>query len=260
MVDNAHGAYLKFLSPSQHPMDLGADLCCASAHKTLPVLTGGAYLHVAKHHKTLINQAKSALELFGSTSPSYLILQSLDRANALCEKEFPKALQQAKNTVDALRSRLQAQGFCLIGDEPLKLTLAPKDYGYTGTQVADLLKKRNAVCEFADEDFVVMMLSPSQTAAACTALQTALSGLPKKEPLQACPPKASPHLQARSIRDAALGPREEIPVEQSAGRILAVPSIACPPAVPILVCGEQITPSDLPLFHYYGIDRVWVCR
>ncbi|MBO5248194.1 MAG: aminotransferase class I/II-fold pyridoxal phosphate-dependent enzyme [Clostridia bacterium] len=260
LVDNAHGAYLKFLSPSQHPMDLGADLCCASAHKTLPVLTGGAYLHVAKHHKTLINQAKSALELFGSTSPSYLILQSLDRANALCEKEFPKALQQAKNTVDALRSRLQAQGFCLIGDEPLKLTLAPKDYGYTGTQVADLLKKRNAVCEFADEDFVVMMLSPSQTAAACTALQTALSGLPKKEPLQACPPKASPHLQARSIRDAALGPREEIPVEQSAGRILAVPSIACPPAVPILVCGEQITPSDLPLFHYYGIDRVWVCR
>ena len=46
-VDNAHGAYLKFLPESWHPVDLGADLCCDSAHKTLPVLTGGAYLHLS---------------------------------------------------------------------------------------------------------------------------------------------------------------------------------------------------------------------
>ena len=46
LVDNAHGAYLRFLpGGSRHPLDLGADLCCDSAHKTLPVLTGGAYLH-----------------------------------------------------------------------------------------------------------------------------------------------------------------------------------------------------------------------
>ena len=45
LVDNAHGAYLKFLPDSRHPLDFGADLCCDSAHKTLPVLTGGAYLH-----------------------------------------------------------------------------------------------------------------------------------------------------------------------------------------------------------------------
>ena len=47
LVDNAHGAYLKFLSPSRHPIDLGADMCCDSAHKTLPVITGGAYLHIS---------------------------------------------------------------------------------------------------------------------------------------------------------------------------------------------------------------------
>ena len=46
LVDNAHGAYLKFLPESLHPMDAGADLCCDSAHKTLPVLSGGAYLHI----------------------------------------------------------------------------------------------------------------------------------------------------------------------------------------------------------------------
>lgn len=48
LVDNAHGAYLHFLEKPLHPLDLGADLCCDSAHKTLPVLTGGAYLHLSR--------------------------------------------------------------------------------------------------------------------------------------------------------------------------------------------------------------------
>ena len=83
MVDNAHGAYLRFLRPSRHPLDLGADLCCDSAHKTLPVLTGGAYLHIAKTAPaSLAENAKEALALFGSTSPSYLT------------PEFPGLLQR----------------------------------------------------------------------------------------------------------------------------------------------------------------------
>ena len=82
IVDNAHGAYLRFLKDSLHPIDLGADMCCDSAHKTLPVLTGGAYLHISENApETYKNLGKKAMELFGSTSPSYLILQSLDKAN-----------------------------------------------------------------------------------------------------------------------------------------------------------------------------------
>ena len=84
LVDNAHGAYLKFLSPSKHPLDQGADLCCDSAHKTLPVLTGGAWLHLSHScPKELLPMAEQALALFASTSPSYLILQSLDAVNPL---------------------------------------------------------------------------------------------------------------------------------------------------------------------------------
>ena len=80
LVDHAHGAYLKFLQPSRHAIDLGASMCCDSAHKTLPVLTGGAYLHFSKEWAEKVgHQAKKAMEIFGSTSPSYLILQSLDK-------------------------------------------------------------------------------------------------------------------------------------------------------------------------------------
>ena len=81
-VDNAHGAYLRFLEPSCHPLDLGADLCCDSAHKTLPVLTGGAYLHISRAASASLREsAKTAMAMFGSTSPSYLTLASLDLCN-----------------------------------------------------------------------------------------------------------------------------------------------------------------------------------
>ena len=71
LVDNAHGAYLGFLETSLHPIHLGATVCCDSAHKTLPVLTGGAYLHISKDApKELIDNARASLALFSSTSPS----------------------------------------------------------------------------------------------------------------------------------------------------------------------------------------------
>ena len=109
LVDNAHGAYLKFLPNSHHPMDLGADLCCDSAHKTLPVLTGGAYLHI--RDAELAKQAKNALALFGSTSPSYLILQSLDAANALmADPQYIRQLVTLTRLANGLRQQLTSHG------------------------------------------------------------------------------------------------------------------------------------------------------
>ena len=73
-VDNAHGAYLNFLPNNIHPISLGADMCCDSAHKTLPTLTGGAYLHISKTFNYFTKQdVKNAMKMFASTSPSYLI-------------------------------------------------------------------------------------------------------------------------------------------------------------------------------------------
>lgn len=86
-------------------MDLGADICCDSAHKTLPVLTGGAYLHISPHLAELCSRAKDALLLFGSTSPSYLILQSLDAANPYLEG-YPDRLAEFLPAVQELKAQL----------------------------------------------------------------------------------------------------------------------------------------------------------
>lgn len=258
LVDNAHGAYLRFLEPSLHPIDLGADLCCDSAHKTLPVLTGGAYLHISPAMMDeLCAQTKNALSLFGSTSPSYLILQSLDAANVYLEK-YREKLREYIPRIVRLKEALAKQGYCLSGGEPLKITIAAKAYGYTGKEIARYLLNYNIVCEFADHDYLVLMVNPEIGEADIKRLRDALLALPRKCSLQHFAPEFRAGEKVLSIRDAMLSPSISIPVSESEGRILAAASVGCPPAVPILVCGERIDRHTIGCFQYYGINLVTV--
>lgn len=260
LVDNAHGAYLKFLQPSRHPMDLGADMCCDSAHKTLPVLTGGAYLHVADTAPALFReQAKQAMLLFGSTSPSYLILQSLDAANAYLADGYPQKLAETARQLTLLKQRLAAHGYCLRGEEPLKLTIAPKSYGYTGVRLSELLLERGIVCEFADPDFLVLMATPETTSRELQQLEQVLLSVPQKSPVEVKPPVFCGCQRKMSVREATLSPSETVPVAQAVGRVLAAASVSCPPAVPVVVCGEQIDETAADCFRYYGINTCMVC-
>ena len=256
LVDNAHGAYLKFLEPSRHPMDLGADLCCDSAHKTLPVLTGGAYLHCTPEFQ---NWAKNALALFGSTSPSYLILQSLDGANPYL-LSLTDRLKEFVPCVNAVKKKLTEHGYALYGQEPLKITLSAKPHGYTGQELSRCLLKGNIVSEFADPDFLVLMLTPENGQAALDALETALLTIPRRTPISEKPPVFSPCQRVYSPRDAMLSPMETVPVAESEGRILAAATVGCPPAVPIVVSGERVDAHAVRCFQYYGITHCSVMK
>lgn len=252
LVDNAHGAYLRFLQPTQHPMDLGADLCCDSAHKTLPVLTGGAYLHVGID--ALAGQAKNALALFGSTSPSYLILQSLDAANGYLAADYPAQLADLCKKVAGLKTRLTENGYQLRGQEPIKLTVDAKARGYTGTELAGLLRQAGIECEFADPDFLVLMVTPETGEDGLARLEAALCAIPPKPAIPDVPPVFHRCCPILSIREAALCPAETLPVADCLGRTLAAPSVGCPPAVPIVICGERIDRAAIACFQYYSIE------
>ena len=259
-VDNAHGAYLRFLPQSMHPIDLGADICCDSAHKTLPVLTGGAYLHLsAEMDKAVGEQAKNALMLFGSTSPSYLILQSLDAANQYLDN-YPEQLRTLIPELDAFKVRLCQQGYSLYGREALKLTIQAKPYGYTGNQLAELLRQMKIEPEFADPDYVVLMLSAETDGETLSQIEQALCRIPPQPPIKEDSPAFAPGELVLTIREAVFACSELLPVEQCLGRILAVPTVGCPPAVPILVCGERINCHAIACFAYYGIDHCFVIK
>ena len=260
-VDNAHGAYLKFLSPSRHPIDLGAHICCDSAHKTLPVLTGGAYLHISENAPEIFSEeARNALSVFGSTSPSYLILESIDLANKYIWDGFGERLSVFAEKVDLLKVRLAEKGYTIMGNEPMKLTVYARDFGYTGEMLAEEISKRGGEVEFADPDVTVMMLSVEHGAMGLSRLEEILSDIPKRESIS-CPALPSPRpKKVLSPCEALFSSSEELSTEACIGRIQASASVACPPAVPIVICGEEIDSDTIELLKYYGIKKCRVVK
>lgn len=261
LVDNAHGAYLKFLPQSLHPIDLGADMCCDSAHKTLPCVTGGAYLHITRNApKVFLERAKDALAMFGSTSPSYLILQSLDAVNKYIESGYREALASFIAKIDECRTALKGLGYTLLGNEPLKLSVNTAEYGYDGREFAEILRERNIEIEFADKDVAVMMLAPENRDYGLVMLFEALISIEKRKSILFCPPSPPHPKNVMSIREAMLSPSETVNVADCEGRVLASATVSCPPAVPIVVSGELIDESAKNALKYYGIENINVVK
>ena len=261
LVDNAHGAYLNFLSPSCHPISLGADMCCDSAHKTLPVLTGGAYLHISKDAKADYNSfARSTLSVFASTSPSYLILESLDLCNKYLSENYTDRLSETVRNLGALKSDLLELGYEVSESEPLKLVIKTSKYGYTGHEVAEFLRKKNIEIEFFDGEYAVLMVTPENTEEDFQRLASALSELERKKPIEEKSELLIRGVKRTSIRKAVFSKKEIIPVDSAVGRVCATPTVSCPPAVPIAVSGEVITEEAVRLFRAYNITEVAVIK
>ena len=264
LVDNAHGAYLAFTEPSMHPLALGADLCCDSAHKTLPVLTGGAYLHVSKNAPDIFKDmctVRNTFSLFASTSPSYLILQSLDLCNRYLSDGYAKRLKDHILSFDRMKAKISDMGYYLTKTEPLKLVIACGGYGYTGNEIANILRSNGIECEFSDNEHIVLMSTPENTREDFERLLRVLSEIERKSPLTSAthPILSSRPVRVTSIRNATLGRRETVDVNMAEGRICATPAVSCPPAVPIVSSGEIITNEHIELFKHYGIDTIEVC-
>ncbi len=248
ICDNAHGAYLKFLG--LHPIDLGADMCCDSAHKTLPVLTGGAYLHI--NNERFLQNVKETLCLFGSTSPSYLILNSLDLANKYMAEKGEEFVLCAKR-VKKIKSLVND-----VSDEPLKITIDCQKIGYSGFEIAEILRKEKIECEYADGQFVVLMFSSFNSEEDFERVESILKSIEKREKL-VCENFSLPKQEAvLSIRQAYFSKQEECDVQEAVGRICGFSTVSCPPAIPIALSGERITKEHIELFKKYDIKKIKV--
>ncbi len=253
-VDNAHGAYLHFLPSPAHPLDLGADLCCDSAHKTLPVLTGGAYLHISSAAPAALRaNARQAMALFGSTSPSYLTLASLDACNRYLAGDFSRDLSDCIARLDAMRAQLRQAGWQVEPSDPLRITIrAP--HGTTGTALSERLRAHQVECEFADPDYLVLMATPGNPQ---TDFDRIVHALGRSDcPADRTRRSAAAAERVMSIREAIFAPHETVRTEDSLGRICAAPTVSCPPAVPVVISGERIGTEALALLRHYGITEL----
>ena len=261
LVDNAHGAYLAFCKENMHPMALGADMCCDSAHKTLPVLTGGGYLHIAADDKYgFAESAVRSMSLFGSTSPSYLIMQSLDMCNRYMSERIRTDTDGCIHRIEKVRKVMAQNGISDISAEPLKITADLRYNGIDGfDNIGDYFREFDIEPEYADGDFVVFMVSPFNSENDFKRLENAFENirLTKRTREEFVLPCGKAVL---SVRDAVFAPSEEISVCNASGRICAAPAVSCPPAIPIAVSGEIITDEHIRLFEYYDIEKIVVLK
>ena len=260
-IDNAHGAYLRFLEQSLHPIDLGADLCCDSAHKTLPVLTGGAYLHLSDSlNQVWKNDVKHFMEYFSSTSPSYLIMASLDAANEVLDTAFKKSLSECIQRVDGLKNTLIQHGYTILSGEPMKITISTKEFGYTGNEIANLLMECDIYPEFYDSDYIVLMPSPYNTKDDFNRLEKCLCGIERKPILINKPPKLEQSKKAMNVRQALFSSSITLDVSKSLGQVCSSVTVSCPPAILPVIPGEVISESSIEVMKYYGIETVRVVK
>ncbi|MDD6278679.1 MAG: aminotransferase class I/II-fold pyridoxal phosphate-dependent enzyme [Oscillospiraceae bacterium] len=260
IVDNAHGAHLAFLTPNIHPITLGADLCCDSAHKMLPALTGAAMLHSGRDFTA--EQLKQAMSLFASTSPSYLILASLD----LCTDYIDRFIKEdiRSNTNDILRLKEHFSDRLLFAEsEPFHITVKASASGIDGIVLAENLRRNGVECEYTDCDITILLMSAMNChddyVQLTSALESAYEQCGRIPPYDEAfsltlPPKAM------GIRDAVFAPNETIPVESALGRICGAVKVPCPPAVPIAASGEIITAECINIFKKYRISEVNVVK
>ena len=272
LVDNAHGAYLNFLTENLHPLSQGADMCCDSAHKTLPCLTGGAYLHISNNAKNEFKNrsaVKDAMQIFATTSPSYLILESLDLCNRLLsDNKYIDRLNKLCKRVKKLKAEIKSIGYDVIDKpdtEPLKLVLLTNELGINGKELLCLLEKHNIFCEYADVSAVVLMISPENNEDDFNALLSALKDIKKEVNNQSCFYKDNyiniqPAEKKMSIRDALFSKTETVPIDKALGRICASSVSICPPCIPLVISGEVFDRNAINLLKRYSIFSVNVVQ
>jgi arginine/lysine/ornithine decarboxylase len=265
LVDNAHGAYLVFTTGKNprilpHPIRQGAAMCADSAHKTLPALTGAAYLHISRDYLNLAPQAEAGFHLFGTSSPSFLILESLDLCNLHISRERTRA-NAAFAAMHRLKKNLTDIGYSLHESDTLRVVIDANARGYTGTQFArHHLRKRGIECEMCDSRYVVLLFSTITDRMNSLRVLDALNDIAPRTPISTALPKPPPPQIALRPRAAYFSRKTTIPTAQAVGEVCAGVHVTIPPCVPLIIPGEIVSVEMAAVLEQSGLREIDVVR
>ena len=257
IVDEAHGAHLRFHDYfPDSAADNGADLVCQSFHKTLPAMTQTAVLHLCSDRVPAC-RIERFLDIYETSSPSYILMASLDRCVSFLEEEGEAAFSRYVRLLSDTREKLRADGTdgrirlldpksCFAFDRSRILLSCPDGYAFSSW----LRREAGIECEMAAPGYALLLTSVGDrkegfdrlTAAAeraegifgddapgkdrtGTGVYEAARDLPQEEPLW-------------SAMDKGGG---RVPLRESAGKVSAEFLYLYPPGIPLVVPGERIT-------------------
>lgn len=251
LVDEAHGAHLG-LDPRlpDGALALGADAVVQSTHKLLSAMTQASMLHL-KGDRLDARHVRKLLRLLQTTSPSFVLLASLDVARAQRQQEGPRLWREVLDMVAEARGRLTAAGLRCLGPahgpvagwDPAKLVVDLAGTGHDGHAVADLLHERRIQVELATPRYVGALVTPGNTRADLDRLVTALVEAVRRpaSPQAGLPNLPAPPELAMLPRDAFFGRSRTVRLQDAVGEVASELVCPYPPGIPALVPGERIT-------------------
>jgi arginine/lysine/ornithine decarboxylase len=263
LVDEAHGPHLRFhpLLPTS-ALDAGSDVCVQSTHKILGGMTQSSMLHLKGRdidHPRIVR----LLHLLQSTSPSYILMASLDLARMQMATEGEKLLSKAIDLARDARARINhIPGLSCFDERDLplggfsldvtKLTISVKRLGLSGFEASAILNAEFGIqVEMADLFNVLVIVSIGDRRDDLDRLVAAFDDLAGRGaraknagpvPSQIPPMGQQFHLPPR---DAFFAPSEHLPLAKAEGRISSDIVTIYPPGIPVLVPGEEVGSSTI---------------
>jgi arginine/lysine/ornithine decarboxylase len=260
LADEAHGAHYVLEGFPDSVLSMGADAAVQSAHKTLPAMTMGAYLHIGKQSLLNKNRIRHALQMIQSSSPSYPIMASLDLSRSYLAQLKSSDIELIKEQSLELKDFIKQCGFHVL-DAPsgyeadsLKITLQAQ-WEYTGYEMQSIFEQNGLYPELADSLNVLFVLPlgvSHETMRWKEAILRASKELNSKRKLAAIKfPSAFPPVSSLSYSYSEMRRKltVKVKINDSAGRISAETVIPYPPGVPLIAKGEQITESMIKAFN-----------
>lgn len=258
LVDAAHGAHLRFhadLPPD--PLALGADAVVYSFHKTLGALTGAAVL-VVRRGRLDTERIQAALTLVQTSSPSYLLLASLDAARREAAHSAADRLAGLLPALAAVREQWRQAGVTVAGSEhlppgyrhdPTKLLFSLADFGLSGAALSAALHERGVDVELAEAAYALALITPADKQEELQQLMRHVQALVTTAgsrasatvaPSRTAINRAKLPVAVMPPAEAYRRPRQLVPLAQAAGRIAATLVSVSPPGIANLVPGERI--------------------
>ena len=262
LVDNAHGSHLICIDQNMHPINQGASLVADSIHKTLPALTGSALLHIMD--EKFIPYAKYSMSMFGSTSPSFLILSSIDLCINWLIKNGHDEFKNLLKKIISIKKIASEKNILYESDcsDPTRITICHSNIGYTENQIKKHLHKYKVEPEYCDKYYSVFIPSPFNKNKDFENLKNAILALTPKEKIpynkKYC--FKIPQNTSLSVKDAMTSPSITIPVNKSLNKCISKIVSPCPPGIPLLIPGEIIKKEEQSLLINYGIHKVDVVK
>lgn len=268
IVDEAHGAHLDLTGDfSGGAVRAGADIVIQSVHKTLLSLTQTAVMHISGNLVS-VNRIDHALDIFETSSPSYLLIASIDGCVEVLSEKRQEIFRRWRKSIDAFRQKASAlknislwKSDDAYGFDESKLVLMHPHL--SGVRLTEILRERFSIeLEAAYPSYAIAMTGAGTKEESLEKLFYALSVLDKEEFDEKMPPApVVPGIPETvySVKDALTMPYALVKIEDAAGHVSAEYAWAYPPGVPVIVPGERIGEKEAALWKNYlasGVNTV----